>query len=217
MNEKNEGLNNKKASENLKENTKTEESEGVQKKSVKKPVGKDNKTKAKSEGQLFEFKGKIKELEDSLLRSLAENDNLRKRHEKETEENHKNATKNFAFSLLSVTDNFQRAIQAIPRENAEKNEVLKNLIIGIEAIEKELQDIFEKNGIKSYDSLKQKFDPERHQAVSKVNSELEEGMVVEELQRGFMIGDRLLRPSMVVVSMGPDKKKEENTKTSEEK
>ncbi len=165
------------------------------------------KSKTKSEEQLSEIKSKLKDLEDKLLRSLAENDNLRKRHEKETEENLKYATKNFAYSLLSVNDNFQRAIQAIPRENIEKDPVLKNLIIGIEAIEKELHDVFEKNGIKPYDSLEQRFNPELHQAVSKINSNLEEGLIVEELQKGFMIGDRLLRPSMVIVSSGENKKK----------
>ena len=155
-----------------------------------------------------DLKHKLKECEDKLLRSLAENDNLRKRHEKETEDNLKYATKNFAFSLLPVTDNFQRAIQSIPDDVSEKDKLLKNLVIGIQAVEKELDDVFVKNGIKKFDSLDQKFNPEIHQAVSKVNNDKPEGTIVEEFQRGYMIGDRLLRAAMVVVSMGPEKKEE---------
>ena len=155
-----------------------------------------------------DLKHKLKECEDKLLRSLAENDNLRKRHEKETEDNLKYATKNFAFSLLPVTDNFQRAIQSIPDDVSEKDKLLKNLVIGIQAVEKELDDVFLKNGIKKFDSLDQKFNPEIHQAVSKVNNDKPEGTIVEEFQRGYMIGDRLLRAAMVVVSMGPEKKEE---------
>ena len=86
---------------------------------------------------------------------------------------------------------------------------MKNLVIGIQAVEKELDDVFLKNGIKKFDSLDQKFNPELHQAVSKVNNDKPEGTIVEEFQRGgYMIGDRLLRAAMVVVSMGPEKKEE---------
>ena len=162
----------------------------------------------KNQEIINDLKHKLKECEDKLLRSLAENDNLRKRHEKETEDNLKYATKNFALSLLPVTDNFQRAIQSIPDDVSEKDKLLKNLVIGIQAVEKELDDVFLKNGIKKFDSLDQKFNPEIHQAVSKVNNDKPEGTIVEEFQRGYMIGDRLLRAAMVVVSMGPEKKEE---------
>ena len=162
----------------------------------------------KTQEIINDLKHKLKECEDKLLRSLAENDNLRKRHEKETEDNLKYATKNFAFSLLPVTDNFQRAIQSIPDDVSEKDKLLKNLVIGIQAVEKELDDVFLKNGIKKFDSLDQKFNPELHQAVSKVNNDKPEGTIVEEFQKGYMIGDRLLRAAMVVVSMGPEKKEE---------
>jgi molecular chaperone GrpE len=162
----------------------------------------------KTQEIIKDLKHKLKECEDKLLRSLAENDNLRKRHEKETEDNLKYATKNFAFSLLPVTDNFQRAVQSIPDDVSEKDKLLKNLVIGIQAVEKELDDVFLKNGIKKFDSLDQKFNPEIHQAVSKVNNDKPEGTIVEEFQRGYMIGDRLLRAAMVVVSMGPEKKEE---------
>ena len=162
----------------------------------------------KNQEIINDLKHKLKECEDKLLRSLAENDNLRKRHEKETEDNLRYATKNFALSLLPVTDNFQRAIQSIPDDVSEKDKLLKNLVIGIQAVEKELDDVFLKNGINKFDSLDQKFNPELHQAVSKVNNDKPEGTIVEEFQRGYMIGDRLLRAAMVVVSMGPEKKEE---------
>ena len=154
------------------------------------------------------MKIKLKQAEDKLLRELAENENLRKRHQKESQENLKYAIRNFSSELLNVTDNFQRALNSIPRENLGQNVMLKNLVIGLEAVEKEIYEIFEKNGVVRFDSLEKKFNPEIHQAVSKKNSDKPEGTIIEELAKGFMIGERLLRPAMVVVSSG---------KTQEEK
>ena len=166
-----------------------------------------NKTNPKINSELTLNKKKIKDLEDQLLRSLADNENLRKRHEKEIQDSVKYSTKNFAYSLLSVVDNFQRAFNSIPKD-LENDNVFKNLIIGINAVEKELHDTFEKNGVKMFNSLNEKFNPDLHQAISKVHNEkVPDGRIVEEMQKGFMIGDRLLRPAMVVVSMGPDKNK----------
>ena len=166
-----------------------------------------NKTNPKINSELTLSKKKIKDLEDQLLRSLADNENLRKRHEKEIQDSVKYSTKNFAYSLLSVVDNFQRAFNSIPKD-LENDNVFKNLIIGINAVEKELHDTFEKNGVKMFNSLNEKFNPDLHQAISKVHNEkVPDGRIVEEMQKGFMIGDRLLRPAMVVVSMGPDKNK----------
>ena len=152
-----------------------------------------------------DLKVKLKETEDKLLRELAENDNLRKRHEKELKESLKYAIRNFSSDLLSVTDNFQRALNSISGEDFEQSPKLKNLQIGLEAVEKEIYEIFEKNGVKRFDSLEKKFDPEIHQAVSKITSDYPEGIIVEELTKGFMIGERLLRPAMVVVSSGKQK------------
>ena len=157
---------------------------------------------------IADLKIKLKQAEDKLLRELAENENLRKRHQKESQENLKYAIRNFSSELLNVTDNFQRALNSIPRENLGQNVMLKNLVIGLEAVEKEIYEIFEKNGVVRFDSLEKKFNPEIHQAVSKKNSDKPEGTIIEELAKGFMIGERLLRPAMVVVSSG---------KTQEEK
>ena len=112
------------------------------------------------------------------------------------------AIKNFSYELLNVTDNFDRALNSISKNDVEENENLKNLFNGLKAVEKEIHDIFEKNGVKKFDSLNEKFDPERHQAVSKRDSEKAEGVIIEELQKGFMINERLLRPAMVIVSSG---------------
>lgn len=158
-----------------------------------------------SKKQISELEEKIKDLEDKNLRLLAENDNIRKIHLREIQENQMYAIKEFASSLLTVADNFQRAREAIPKDMPEDN-LVKNLLIGFDAIEKELMEILEKNGIKKLDSLNKRFDPEVHQAVSKAKSEkVEKGFVINELQPGFKIADRLLRPAMVVVSEGPQK------------
>ena len=164
------------------------------------------KNKVFHENLIAELKVKLKNAEDKLLRSLAENDNLRKRHDKEIEDNSKYAIKNFSYSLLTVADNLERAISSTAGESKEVTPVIKNLIIGIQAVEKELFSALEKNGVKKFESLHEKFNPELHQAVSKIINEKPEGIIVEEMQKGFKIGDRLLRPAMVVVSNGPEKK-----------
>ena len=178
---------------------------------AKKSSDKNTQKKAKSSQDFLveELKLKLKDAEDKLLRSLAENDNLRKRHDKEIEDNSKYAIKNLSYSLLNVADNLQRALESIPNTGSVglDDNVIKNLIIGIKAVEKELIDSLEKHGVTKFDSINQKFNPEIHQAVSKVHNEKVDGTIVEEMQKGFKIGDRLLRPAMVVVSMGPEIKK----------
>ena len=178
---------------------------------AKKPLDKNTQKKVKNSQDLLvdELKLKLKDAEDKLLRSLADNDNLRKRHDKEIEDNSKYAIKNLSYSLLNVTDNLHRALESIPNSEANDldNNVIKNLIIGIKAVEKELIDSLEKHGVTKFDSINQKFNPEIHQAVSKVHNEKADGTIVEEMQKGFKIGDRLLRPAMVVVSMGKETKK----------
>ena len=162
-----------------------------------------SKAKA-SVNETEELKLKLKELEENVLRGLAENENLRKRHQRELEEALKYANKNFGIGLLTVSDNFQRAMKFIPEKLPEDNELLTNLITGMQAIEKEFYDVFEKHGITRFSSINQKFNPDIHQAVSQTHSNIKEGFVLEEFQQGFKIGDRLLRPAMVVVSKGPN-------------
>ena len=134
--------------------------------------------------------------------------NEQRKNEKK-EDNSKYAIKNLSYSLLNVADNLERALKSIPNNETGglENNVIKNLVIGIKAVEKELIDSLEKHGVSKFESVNQKFNPEIHQAVSKVHNEKPEGLIVEEMQKGFKIGERLLRPAMVVVSMGPETKK----------
>jgi molecular chaperone GrpE len=177
----------------------------------KKTLDKNIQKKEKNSQDLLvsELKIKLKDVEDKLLRSLADNDNLRKRHDKEIEDNSKYAIKNLSYSLLNVADNLDRALKSIPdnETGGSDNNVIKNLVIGIKAVERELIDSLEKHGVSKFESVNQKFNPEIHQAVSKVHNEKPVGIIVEEMQKGFKIGERLLRPAMVVVSMGPETKK----------
>ena len=197
-NEKKENLNLKKQENLVKEKKLSDKDKNTQK-----------KVKNNQDVLVDELKLKLKDTEDKLLRSLAENDNLRKRHDKEIEDNSKYAIKNLSYSLLNVADNLQRALESIPNTEASglDDNIIKNLVIGIKAVEKELIDSLEKHGVKRFDSINQKFNPDIHQAVSKVHNEKVDGTIVEEMQKGFKIGDRLLRPAMVVVSMGPEIKK----------
>ena len=201
MNEQ--GKNEKKESLNLKKQENLIKEKKLSDKNTQKKV------KNNQDSVVDELKSKLKDAEDKLLRSLAENDNLRKRHDKEIEDNSKYAIKNLSLSLLNVADNLQRALESIPNSEASglDDNVIKNLVIGIKAVEKELIDSLEKHGVKRFDSINQKFNPDIHQAVSKVHNEKVDGTIVEEMQKGFKIGDRLLRPAMVVVSMGPEIKK----------
>ena len=189
-----------------KENTDEQNKTSKQDINKKDKLNEGEKQKIDDNSILNDLKVKLKENEDRLLRSLAETENLRKRHDKEINDLRKYAISNFAFSLLSIADNFERAMQSVPKDLPEDNLILKNLVIGIKAIEKEFYDVFEKNGIQKFSSLNTRFNPELHQAVSQVFSDIEEGFVVEEHQKGFKVGERLLRPAMVVVSKGKEKK-----------
>ena len=198
-----------------KENTDEQDKTSKQDINLKDKLNEGEKKKIDDNSILNDLKVKLKENEDRLLRSLAETENLRKRHDKEINDLRKYAISNFAFSLLSIADNFERAMQSVPKDLPEDNLILKNLVIGIRAIEKEFYDVFEKNGIQKFSSLNTKFNPELHQAVSQVFSDTEEGFVVEEHQKGFKVGERLLRPAMVVVSKGKEKKVTKNGSTVE--
>jgi molecular chaperone GrpE len=152
------------------------------------------------------LKKKIEELNDKLLRSLAENQNLRKIHEKEREDLIKYSSSSFAREILNLADNLERAFGLFKDNPKFKSEEFKDTMLGIELIEKELINSFDKNGIKSFESVGKKFDPNFHQALNEVESEQEDGMVINEIQKGYMLNDRLLRPALVSIS-----KKKTNT------
>jgi len=151
---------------------------------------------------------KIEELNDKLLRSLAENQNLRKIHEKEREDLIKYSSSSFAREILNLADNLERAFGLFKDNPKFKSDEFKDIMLGIELIEKELVNSFDKNGIKSFESVGKKFDPNFHQALNEVESEQEDGIVINEIQKGYMLNDRLLRPALVSIS-----KKKTNTKS----
>lgn len=145
------------------------------------------------------------DLKDKLLRTLAEMENLRKRSEKDKEDMSKFAIAKFARDLLTVADNFDRALQALPdeaRETADEN--FKNLIVGLELTDRELHAAFKRHGIDIVRPAGERFDPNFHQAIAEVpHQEHGAGICVDVVQPGYVIGDRLLRPAMVTVSKGP--------------
>lgn len=147
------------------------------------------------------------DLKDRLLRTVAEMENLRKRTEREIGDTRSYAIANFARDMLVVTDNLSRALTAVPEEQRESaDETLKSLIEGIEMTEREMYRSMQKHGVKLIEAEGQKFDPHRHQAVFEIpNTEVPEGTVLQVMQAGFAIGERVLRPAMVGVSKGGPK------------
>ena len=158
---------------------------------------------------------KLKDTEDKLLRSLAEIENQRRRFEKEIKDAFKFGSYNFAKESLAILDNLQRAKDAIKNDSVLKiNKDLDKFLENLSIIENDLVSIFEKNNIKKIKATGKKFDPNIHQAMSEIEDETAEaGTVVQEIQQGYMLGERLLRPVLVAVA----KKKNSKTQEKEEK
>ncbi len=158
---------------------------------------------------------KIKELEDKLARTLAEMENQRRRYEKEKDDAFEYGGFSFARESLSLIDNFDRAKQSL--ENDEKiksSDALKKTLEHLDIVKKDLISIFKKNNIEEIVAVNKKLDPNLHQAMMEVEDENKEsGTIVQEIQKGYLMKDRLLRPSLVVVSKKPEK----NQEKSEEK
>ena len=146
----------------------------------------------------------INDLKNQLLRTLADNENNRRRYEKEKEDLSAYIISNFAKEMLSVLDNLQRAIEVSSKIDTEDDKIDKNtldFIEGVKLTEKQLNSINEKFKITKVDSLNSKFDPNMHQAMFEIeNDEEEEGTILQVIQDGFKIEDRLLRPALVGVS-----------------
>ena len=151
---------------------------------------------------------KLKSTQDKLLRTLAEMENSRRRFEKEKKEAFEFGGYNFAAESLSLLDNLERAIVSFKNdENLKSSKDLNKIIDGIEIVKKDLISIFKKNGIEVIDCVNKKFDPNFHQAMLEVEDETKEpGTVVQEIQKGYMMKDRLLRPSFVGVTKKRDEK-----------
>ena len=162
---------------------------------------------------------KLKEAEEKLLRSLAEIENQRRRFEKEIKDAFEFGSFNFAKENLATLDNLQRAKEAIKNDGKLKdNKDLDKFLENINIIEKDLISIFEKNRIKKIDSKNKKFDPNFHQAMSEIEDDkAEPGSIIQEIQAGYMLGERLLRPALVSVAKKKDTKDEENKGKKEQK
>jgi len=203
-------INDKKASEN-----KSQEIDNKHKEEQVKTSEKENKKETKEKS----LEEKLKDSEEKLLRSLAEIENQRRRFEKDIKDAFEFGSFNFAKENLAILDNLQRAKEAIKNDTKLKdNKDLDKFLENIDIIEKDLISIFERNRIKKIDTKNKKFDPNFHQAMSEIDDDkAEPGSIIQEIQAGYMLGERLLRPALVSVAKKKDKKDEENKDKKEEK
>jgi len=167
---------------------------------------------------------KIKDLEDKVTRALAEMENQRRRYEKEREDAFEYGGFAFARENLNLIDNLERAKQSLENDETLKNsEALKKTLEHLEIINKDLISIFKKNNIEPIDSINKKLDPNFHQAMLEVeNDQKEPGTIIQEIQKGFMMKDRLLRPALVAVTKkfeknNNDAKKDKKNEQNQEK
>ncbi len=160
---------------------------------------------------------KIAELEDKVIRTFAEMENQRRRFEKEKEEAFEYGGYSFAKEALNLIDNLERSKHVLESDDKlKKTEALNKTLEHLEIIKKDLISIFEKNNIKPIDSLNKKLDPNFHQAMMEIEDDTKEpGTIIQEIQKGFTIKDRLLRPSLVGVSKKVTKKEEKNNKNQD--
>jgi len=173
----------------------------------------DNKKESEKETNKEEqLLNEITILKEEKLRLLAEMENLRKRFEREKIDLIKFSSINLIREILSPGDNLERALAAIPKDE-KLPQPIKNLVEGLKMVQKEFSTILEKNGVKKIDSINKKFDHNYHQAMMEIEKEdVGEGTVVQEIQPGYIMHDRLLRPAMVGVSKKPSTKKLNNIK-----
>ena len=162
---------------------------------------------------------KIGELEDKVVRTFAEMENQRRRFEKEKEEAFEYGGYSFAKEALNLIDNLERSKQILETDDKLKGtEALKKSLEHLDIIQKDTISIFEKNNIKPIESLNKKLDPNFHQAMMEIEDETKEpGTIIQEIQKGFTIKDRLLRPSLVGVSKKTSKKDEKTEENKENK
>lgn len=150
------------------------------------------------------LEAEVAKLKDHLLRTMADMDNVRKRADRDKEQTRKFGIANFAKDLLTAADNLRRALDAAPEATDDLDPAIRNLIVGVEMTERELLNAFDKNGIRKIEPMGEKFDYNFHQAMFEVeNTGQEAGTVVQVLQPGYAIEDRILRAAMVGVAKGP--------------
>jgi len=169
----------------------------------------DEEVEKEEEEEDNDLEVKIKELKDQLMRTLADGENLRKRTLKEVEQAKKYSHISFVRDLVSSVDNLKRALDSIPEDKSNLSEPIKNLILGLEIVEKEIVTTLEKNNIKQISPLGEKFDYNFHQAMFEIpTNDCDPGLVVEVSQNGYLLYDRLVRPAMVGISKKIEEKKD---------
>ena len=203
--------------ENLKQETTEKETSNEE---VKEEVAENSKEQNNTSKEVSPEE-KIKELEDKVIRTFAEMENQRRRFEKEKEDAFEYGGYAFAKEALNLIDNLERSKIVLQSDEALKDtEALKKTLEHLDIISKDLISIFTKNNIKPIDSINKKLDPNFHQAMMEIEDDSKEtGTIVQEIQKGFMIKDRLLRPSLVAVSKkseSNDEKSQENKENSSE-
>ena len=209
--EKKENLNPKIEKENLEK--KSEQAEDK----LSDQIG--DKTKDSSKKNELSPEGKIKDLEDKLIRAYAEMENQRRRFEKEKDEAFEYGGFAFAREALNLIDNLVRSKLSLKNDEKLKNtEALKKTTEHLDVIYKDMISILKKNSIEEIKSIDQKLDPNLHQAMLEIEDENKEpGIIVQEIQKGFIMKDRLLRPSLVAVSKKPTKKEKESEEDKKDK
>ena len=166
-------------------------------------------TNGKNESHLLKLEEELQSLRDEKLRLLAEMENIRKRSEKDKIDSIRYGSMNLAKEILSINDNLSRALESAKSEE-KGSDSINNLIDGLIMVQKEFINILNKNGVEKIESMEKKFDHNFHQAVLEIEtSDYEEGLVVQEIQSGYTMHDRLLRPAMVGVSKKPENVKKD--------
>lgn len=153
--------------------------------------------------RIAELENQLAEAKQQVLYAQADTQNVRRRAEKDVADTRNYAATSFARDILSVADNLQRGLAAIP-DDLRADEKMKGLVVGLEATGRELDSVFSRNGIVRIEAMGQPLDPNKHQAMIEMPSDQEPGTIVQEMQAGYMIKDRLLRPALVAVAKKPD-------------
>ena len=186
--------------------------------SEKKPQNSNNENLDENDNDLQSELSKVK---DQLLRALAENENLRRRTQKDIETTKKFGHISFVRDLLTTVDNLDRAVKASPLEKDKLDEPIKNLIVGVEIVLNEINSFLEKNQINKINPINEKFDYNYHQAMyEQPTKEVEPGTVIEVIQAGYLLHDRLVRPALVGISKAQIKEEietDENTTVEKSK
>ncbi len=198
------------------------ESQNIDEKSKIKENTKDDSNLQKSEDDIknnqdISLEEKIKELEDKLTRTLADMENQRRRYEKEKDDAFDYGGFSFAREALNLIDNLERSKESLKNDEKLKNtEALKKIFEHLDIIYKDMLSIFKKNNIEPIKSINEKLDPNVHQAMMEIeDNNKEPGIIIQEIQKGFMMKDRLLRPALVGVSKKTDSNKNEDKKDEE--